>query len=454
MIKINTDKIEEAVYNLCISANTIYDNNLYQKLFEKYETETDKKAQSKLKNILDNIELAKKRNRPLCQDTGQVIVFIEIGQSVVLDGINLNVAINKAIREAYENNYYRKSVVKNAIFDRTNTSTNTPAIIYTEIIDKPEINIKVLIKGAGSENYSTTKMLTPAANSNDIYEFIKQSVITAGEKSCPPLVLGIGIGGTMDTAAVLSKKAFFNEVNTKEEEKFIKGLRTYLKDINKNILDIKIMTTSTHIASLPCALTINCHSTRHSSCTITEKGITYKIQNTEYKKTLQNDFKAIKIHTDEKEKIKNLKKGQIILLNGKIYTARDAAHKKIVDYYKKYKKLPFDVNGKIIFYAGPCPAAPDEVLGPIGPTTSTRMDSYCELLYSKGLLATIGKGERTENANKFIKQYKGKYFCAQGGIACLLANCIKESKVIAFEELGTESVRELTVENFPLEVYI
>ena len=449
---IDTNLIYEAVYTLCLKANTEYDACLYNKLFSIYESSKDDNNKSKLINILNNIKLSYDTKRPMCQDTGQVLIFLEIGQNVVFSGNNLVDTINSALKRAYTDNYFRKSVVKNALFDRTNTDTNTPAIIYTDIVSGDKVNIKLLVKGAGSENYSTVKMFNPSSTEQDIFEFIKTSVINAGEKSCPPLVLGIGIGGTMDSAAVMSKKAFFKEDNTAQDDNFIKKLSLYLSDISSNVFDIKLMTSQTHIACLPVALTINCHSCRHSECSVSDSDIFYSANPPVYKHVPVLSNSLIKVFANDIDKIRTLRCGDKILLSGEIYTARDAAHKLIANYYKEHNEFPFDIRNKIIFYAGPCPAAENEIIGPVGPTTSARMDKYTDLLYSSGLLATIGKGERSQSAETVILKYKGRYFTAQGGIACLLSKCIKKSEIVAFEHLETEAVRKLYVEDLPLVV--
>lgn len=454
MQKINSTVIEEAVYNLCVTANTKYSAELYDNLYCLYSSQTDSAEKLKLKNILENIKEAQETNRPLCQDTGQVIVFAEIGKDIHIENKLINEAINHAVECAYKENYFRLSTVRNALFDRNNAQTNTPAIIYTEITNSDEIKLKLLVKGAGSENYSTIKMFKPSSEKEEIFDFIKESIITAGEKSCPPLVLGIGAGGTMDKAAVLSKQAFFNENPSIDENAFVKELREHLGELNSKILDIKIKTDATHIACLPIALTINCHSTRHGQCIIRNNGIEY-LEKEAVIRELPSEKKNLKeLNTSRIEELYLLKQGEDFLLSGEIYTARDAAHEKIQQYYEENGCLPFELKDKIIFYAGPCPNNPDEVIGPIGPTTSARMDKFCEFMYSKGLLASIGKGERSFEAKNTIKEHNGRYFIAQGGIACLLAKCVKGCKIVAFEELGTEAVRLLKVEKLPLKAEI
>jgi len=454
MNHIDTKTIEEAVYNLCIQANTSYSEILYEIIYDKFIKSKDKSEKQKLFNILKNSEIAYNTKRPLCQDTGQVIVFLKIGQNCKICGENINVAINNAISRAYTENKYRMSIVKNAIFDRTNTKQNTPAIIYTDIVDGNSINIQMLIKGAGSENYSNFKALTPTSTKEEIFAFIRDTINNAGEKSCPPYIIGIGAGGTFESAGILSKQAFFNKNNSTDEIEFLEDLKNYLGKLNTNILDLKIITTSTHIASMPIAVTINCHSTRHAECTIKNEQITYTHTSPNFRdiKNENNELKEIK--TNEITKIKQLSPGESFLLTGEIYTARDAAHKRLFEDYAKNKTLPIDLKEKFIFYAGPCPATKNEIIGPIGPTTSIRMDSFLEFVHSQGLLGTIGKGERTQNANNMIKKFNGKYFSTQGGIACLLSSCVKYTETIAYEELGTEAIRKLYVEKLPLTVEI
>lgn len=454
MVNISTNKISEAVYNLCLQANTCLDADIYNIVYKKFINEQNETEKQKLYNILKNAKIAYEKKRPLCQDTGQVIIFLEIGENVKLEGNNLKKIINEAVEKSYNDNYFRKSVVHNAIFDRTNTNTNTPAIIYTDIIEGEHINIKLLVKGAGSENYSNIKVLTPTATRTELFEHIKTTIANAGEKSCPPFVIGIGAGGTIETAGILSKLAFFETKNTQEELDFLNELKNFLKECNNNILDIKIKTTATHIASLPVAITMNCHSTRHAECSVTKEGILYKNTTPTFKKITNTENKLKEIQTSEIDKLKKLVPGERFLLTGKIYTARDAAHKKLLEEYKKNKNLKIELKDKIIFYAGPCPSSSNEVIGPIGPTTSARMDAFMNFMQTQGLFATIGKGERSNEANKIIQESGGKYFTAQGGIASLLAKCVKENNVILYEDLGPEAIRELYVEKLPLTVDI
>ena len=312
----------------------------------------------------------------------------------------------------------------------------------------------MMIKGAGSENYSAMQMLKPTSTKEEIFNFIKNCLEQAGEKSCPPYVLGIGVGGTAEKALLLSKEAFFEKEQNTQQKEFINELNQHLQDLTNNILDIKLKTAPTHIACLPIGITINCHSCRHSVCQITQNEIIIDKNNNKFKTIEDKNINLKEIHTNDIEEIRKLKSGEEILLTGEVYTARDAAHEKLKKYFIETGTIPINLKNKIIFYAGPCPPNENEIIGPIGPTTSTRMDKYCEFMYENGVIATIGKGERSPIAISETKKYNAKYLTAQGGIACVLASCIKNAETIAYEELGTEAIRKLTIEKLPLKVEI
>lgn len=435
--------IRTTVVQLCKNANILYNYDLYEKLKSLFQNTKNNELKNKISYILENIKLAYETERPMCQDTGSVIVFLKVGTRLPV--VNYNRVVNEAVKTAYIENYFRKSIVKNSLSNRENTSTNAPAQVYVEFDDSDEIKIDLMVKGAGSENMSSVKMFSPSASKEDIFEFIKEAVYIAGEKACPPVVLGVGIGGTMDGACILSKKAFFEQ----NESEFARDFMQYAH--NEKILDVRVLSSASHIASLPVAVTVGCHCTRHSSCVIKNQEIVY-INNKPEFEDFKIDYKAEEVFSDDIVKIKSLKPGENILLTGEIYTARDAAHKMLADLIESGQKLPIELKDKIIFYAGPCPEKPGEISGPIGPTTSYRMDKYAEMFYSHGLLASVGKGERSSEAQSIINKYGGKYFTAVGGISCLLAKCVKSSQIVAFDELGTEAVRRLYVKKFPITV--
>lgn len=463
---ISSETIKNAVYDLCVEANTTLKDSVLEKLLLAYETETNLEAKQALGLILKNAQMAQERKKPLCQDTGQVLVFVKIGEKCVAE--SLNKSINEGVKKAYEENFYRKSIVKNALFERVNTQTNTPCIIYTEITDGENLEIEILLKGAGSENKSQIAMLSPTSTEDEIIEFVKTVVETAGPNACPPLLIGVGIGGTMDYAALLSKKALLLEENIDQEhKKLAQKIKTAANELNigaaglggaSTVLDVKILTSQTHIASMPVAVTINCHSSRHAKLVISKQGtvsskiIENPLNNLTFQPFNHSTFQPV--DTSDIEALKSLKSGQNVLLSGEIYTARDMAHKKLVEMIEKGEKLPFDLKDKIIFYAGPCPCSEDEIIGSVGPTTASRMDKFAPTLYKAGILATIGKGKRSEEVQKVIKESGGIYFTAIGGIACYLADKITKKEIIAFEELGTEAIYKLSVEDFPAKIEI
>ena len=459
MIEISTGLIEQAVYKLCFDANICLNNNVYDKIYGAYQT-AQNPCKDILRNILLNAQTAYEKKLPLCQDTGQVIVFVQIGQEVKLKGIFLEDCINNAVEKCYKDNFFRKSVVKNALFDRTNTNTNTPVIIYTKYIEGDEIKISVLIKGAGSENKSQLSMLLPSIGEDELIQKCAELIYTAEENSCPPMFIGIGIGGTSDKAMLLSKEAFICDDFTTDENQLGEKIKDCVnskyksKYGNNYVLDVRVKTFSTHIACMPVGITVNCHSDRTAKCTIKDGIINYISQKPEFKE-IEASAEALKeIKTDDTESLRKLQQGEKFLLTGEIYVARDMAHKRMFEMFSRGKELPIQIKDGIIFYAGPCPNKPGEIIGSIGPTTAGRMDKYAAEFYKRGLLATIGKGGRNKDVERIIKEKQAKYFTAYGGIAALLSEKVKKCEVVAFEDLGTEAIYKLEVEKFPASVEI
>ncbi len=456
MIEISTDLIEEAIYNLCFQANTCLDKTVYSQILEAYENAESQEALNILKSILKNAQIAYKTKRSLCQDTGEVIVFLKIGQNVQIKGKFIEDSINFAVEKCYSDNFFRKSVVENAVFNRKNTNTNTPVIIYTSFMPGEEIDIKVLIKGAGSENKSKLEMLLPTSSYEEIIKTCSDLILDSGVNACPPMFIGIGIGAVSDKACVLSKEALLCKNFTAEEIKLAKEIKDFVNSNapseykNIYVLDVKVKTSPTHIACLPIAVTVNCHSKRFGEAVIKKNSIIYAQKIPKFKEFDIDNFDCREIFSEDINSIREIKSGEKILLTGELFVARDMAHKRIVQMMKDGSSLPFDLKNKIIFYAGPCPAKTGEICGSIGPTTSSRMDKYAAEFYNNGLLASIGKGSRSLQTKEIIEKAKGKYFTIQGGIAALLAEKIKSKEVIAFEDLGAEAVFKIYAEKLPL----
>lgn len=468
MTEINSQQIQKAIEELCIKANTCINRNTYNAYLKAYKNETNSQAKSAFSQILHNVELAKQKQRPLCQDTGIVVVFAEIGQEVSLKGDLLEDAINKGIAECYNKNLFRKSVVKNPVSERKNTDNNTPAIIHTEIVKGNKINLSLMIKGGGSENMSSLKMLKPCEGKEGIINLVLDTVKSSGANSCPPVRVGIGVGGSMEKAAILSKKALLNENKEEKDNEILDLEKEILKKVNQlNIgpmglggqvtaTDVSILTSPCHIASLPVAVNINCHSSRHAKCTISENKIKYDFEEFKYKiEQIEEKLSNIPhINLQDINSIRKLKAGDEVLLSGIVYTARDAAHKKLVEIIDNKQELPFQIENSAIFYVGPCPAKNNEIVGPIGPTTSCRMDKYTPKLLDGGLIATIGKGDRTKDVVDAIKKNKSVYFTTTGGVAVLLSEKVKKAELIAFPELGPEAIYKFEIKDFPAIVNI
>ncbi len=473
--KIKSEKIAQTVYNLCRQANIYIPKDIYNALVLAYVHETESNSKETLKQNLQNFKIAAHLSRPICQDTGMIVVFVEIGQDAVIEGDTIEKAVNAGIEKAYKESAFRKSLVKNPIFERENTDTNTPAVIHTEIVPGNTIKVSLLIKGAGSENHSSFKMLKPAAGIQGIIEFALEVVKNAGAKACPPLVLGIGVGGTMEYSALLAKKALLKQIKTEDElivsaqtnpfDKLSLEIMKKCNDLkigaggfggNSTVIGVNILDFPTHVASLPVAINISCHALRHASAEISESKIKYDFENFQSKfEHIENNYEGfLSLNTEETDKIRNLKAGTKVLLSGHIYTARDSAHKQIITSLNKKEELPINIKDKIIYYTGPCPSLGSEPVGPTGPTTARRMDKFAQPLYDLGLLATIGKGERSEEVVECLKKNKGIYFTASGGAGCLLSQYVVSANIHAYRELGSEAIFEYHIKDFPLIVAI
>jgi len=449
-----------------------------------YTLEQSPAAKDAIAQILTNSKMSAMGHRPICQDTGIVNVFLKIGMDVRLEGFtgSLEDAINEGVRRGYNHpdNTLRASVVADPQFARKNTQDNTPAVIFTEIVAGNKLDITVAAKGGGSENKSKMVMLNP---SDSVLDWVLKTVPTMGAGWCPPGMLGIGIGGTAEKAVLMAKESLMDDLNMYElQQKARKGeklsqveelrLELYEK-VNAlgigaqglggltTVLDVKIKMYPTHAASKPVAMIPNCAATRHAHFVMDGSGPVYLDApsldlwpNVNWTPDTQKS-KRVDLNKLTKEEVASWKPGDTLLLNGKMLTGRDAAHKRIQDMLAKGEKLPVDFTNRIIYYVGPVDPVRDEAVGPAGPTTSTRMDKFTEMMLAEtGLIAMVGKAERGPTAIEAIKKHKSAYLMAVGGAAYLVSKAIKTSKVVGFADLGMEAIYEFDVVDMPVTVAV
>ena len=454
-----------------------------QALGEAYEREQSTAAKDAIAQILTNSRMCAEGHRPICQDTGLAVVFLKVGMSVQWDAkMSVQDMINEGVRRAYNNtdNKLRASVLLDPAGKRQNSKDNTPAVVHYEIVPGDQVDIICAAKGGGSENKTKMAMLNP---SDSIVDWVIKTVPAMGAGWCPPGILGIGIGGTPEKAMLMAKESLMDPVNIHElRDKAAAGaalsrveeLRLELMDkVNAlgigaqglggltTVLDVKIMDYPTHAASLPVAMIPNCAATRHVHFHLDGSGPA-KLEPPKLEDWPQVTWKAdtnvatrVNLDTLTKEEVAAWKPGQTLLLNGKMLTGRDAAHKRIADMLEKGEKLPVDFTNRVIYYVGPVDPVRDEVVGPAGPTTATRMDKFTRMMLEQtGLISMIGKSERGPVAIDAIRDNKSAYLMAVGGSAYLVSKAIKEAKVVGFADLGMEAIYEFTVQDMPVTVAV
>ena len=445
---------------------------------EAYENEESPAAKDAMAQILINSRMCAEGHRPICQDTGIVTVFLKIGMNVQWDA-KMSVAdmVNEGVRQAYNNpdNVLRASILADPAGARKNTKDNTPAVIHYEMVEGDTVDVHIAAKGGGSENKSKMVMLNP---SDSIVDWVLKTVPTMGAGWCPPGMLGLGIGGTAEKAMVLAKESLMDPIDIHELQKRgpnnrIEELRLELFDkVNAlgigaqglggltTVVDIKIKDYPTHAASLPVAMIPNCAATRHAHFVLDGSGVADlpvpKLEDwPEISLAGGDSAKRVNLDTVTPEEVQSWQPGDTLLLSGTLLTGRDAAHKRMVDMIAKGEQLPVDFKGKFIYYVGPVDPVRDEVVGPAGPTTSTRMDKFTEIMLDKtGLLGMVGKAERGPTAVEAIKKHKAVYLMAVGGAAYLVSKAIRKSRIVAFEELGMEAIHEFVVEDMPVTVAV
>jgi fumarate hydratase, class I len=443
-----------------------------------YELEESPAAKDAIAQILTNSRMCAEGHRPICQDTGIVVAFVKVGMNVSWQATKtVQEMVNEGVRRAYlhPENKLRASIVADPAFTRVNTRDNTPAVVHIELVPGDNVEITVAAKGGGSENKAKFAMLNP---SDSIRDWVVNTVPLMGAGWCPPGMLGIGIGGTAEKAMILAKEALMEPIDMAElkargPKSSIEELRIELYDaVNdlgigaqglgglSTILDVKILETPTHAASKPIGMIPNCAATRHAHVTLTGNGPAYMeppnlAEWPQVHWTPDKASKPVNLDALTPAEVASWQPGDRLLLSGKMLTGRDAAHKRMADMLARGEALPVDFTNRVIYYVGPVDPVGDEVVGPAGPTTATRMDKFTEVMLAQtGLIAMIGKAERGPMGIEAIKRHKAAYLMAVGGAAYLVAKAIKASRVVAFEDLGMEAIYEFEIKDMPVTVAV
>ena len=478
-MKIKQKHVIESVCNALQYISYYHAPDFIQAMADAYEKETHQSAKNAIAQILINSKMSALGQRPMCQDTGIVNVFVEVGMSVTWEAeLSLEDMINEGVRRAYTNpdNPLRASIVEDPLFSRTNTKDNTPAIIHMKVVKGNQVNFIVAAKGCGSENKAKFTVLQP---DDSLTDWVLRTVPTMGAGWCPPGIIGIGVGGTAEKAMLMAKQSLMDPIDIakiaeKSNPTNVEQLRLDLMDkINDlgigaqglggltTVLDVKIKDYPTHAASQPVAMIPNCAATRHLHFSLDGSGLAelpdvdmniYPDLEMDY-----SQYKHVDLNTLTRTQMGDWNIGDTLLLTGTIITGRDSAHKRLKQMLDSGKGLPKGVNfeNKFIYYVGPVDAVGDEVIGPAGPTTATRMDSFSNMMFENtGIFGMIGKAERGEATTQSIKKYKASYLIAVGGAAYLISKSIKKAKKIAFEDMGMEAIYEFEVKDMPVTVAV
>lgn len=450
-----------------------------QHLARAYEREESPAAKDAIAQILTNSRMCAEGHRPICQDTGIVNVFLKVGMDVRFDiKGSLQEACDEGVRQGYLNpdNRLRASVLSDPLFTRKNTRDNTPCIVSVELVPGSTVDVQVAAKGGGSENKTKFAMLNP---SESLVDWVLRMVPKMGAGWCPPGMLGIGVGGTAEKAMLMAKQSLMEDIDMYEllqrgPQNKLEELRIELYEkVNAlgigaqglggltTVLDVKINTYPTHAASKPVAMIPNCAATRHAHFVLDGSGPAHlqapslDLWPDVHWAPDYNKSKQVNLDTLTKEEVASWKPGETLLLSGKMLTGRDAAHKRIQDMLAKGEKLPVDFTNRVIYYVGPVDPVRDEAVGPAGPTTATRMDSFTDMMLEQtGLLSMIGKAERGPVAIEAIRKHGSAYLMAVGGAAYLVSKAIREARVVGFEDLGMEAIYEFEVKDMPVTVAV
>jgi fumarate hydratase class I len=450
-------------------------------LGEAYYAEQSPAAKDAIAQILTNSRMCAEGRRPICQDTGIVVAFVKVGMNVRWDGVSMSITdmVSEGVRRAYlhPDNKLRASIVADPAGARENTRDNTPAVTHFEVVPGRTVEVKIAAKGGGSENKANFVMLNP---SDSIVGWVLETLPGMGAGWCPPGMLGIGIGGTAEKAMMLAKEALLDPIDMHElrrrgPKSATESLRLELfEKVNalgigaqglgglSTVLDVKILDYPTHAASKPVAMIPNCAATRHAHFILDGSGAA-KLDPPDLRRwpdvawTPSPSARRVDLDTLTPAEVAQWKPGESLLLSGKLLTGLDAAHKRIADHLAKGEPLPpgVDFTNRVIYYVGPVDPVGDEVVGPAGPTTATRMDKFTEMMLAQtGLVAMIGKAERGPEAVAAIRRHRAAYLMAVGGAAYLVSKAIRASRVVAFGDLGMEAIYEFEVKDMPVTVAV
>ena len=477
MVTINEADLIDSVADALQYISYFHPMDYIRALGDAYQAEQGPAAKDAIAQILTNSRMCAQGHRPICQDTGIVNVFIQWGQNCRLaSDQSLQDVVDEGVRRAYLNpdNKLRASVLADPAFTRRNTRDNTPCVLHVEMVRGNTVSVDVAAKGGGSENKSKFKMMNP---SDSIVDWVVDMLPQMGAGWCPPGMLGIGIGGTAEHCVLLAKQALMEPIDMatlklRGPQTDIERLRIEIFDkVNalgigaqglgglSTILDVKIMDAPCHAAGKPVAMIPNCAATRHAHFVLDGSGPVYleppKLDEWPDVQWAADPLaKRVDLDTLTAADVQTWKQGDRLLLNGKMLTGRDAAHKRIKDMLAKGEPLPVDFKGRVIYYVGPVDPVRDEIVGPAGPTTATRMDGFMDMMLGQGLLASVGKSERGVAATQSIANHKSAYLMAVGGAAYLVSHAIKAAKVVGFADLGMEAIYEFTVEDMPVTVAV
>src|ERR1700757_4225537 len=446
-------------------------------LARSYDLEESPAAKDAMAQILVNSRMCAEGHRPICQDTGIVTVFLKIGMDVRWDAkLTVEEMVNDGVRRAYlhPDNKLRASILADPAFTRRNTRDNTPAVINIELVRGGNVDVTLAAKGGGSEAKSKFAMLNP---SDSIVDWVLKTVPTMGAGWCPPGMLGIGIGGTAEKAMLLAKASLMDPIDIQEliergPKTTAERLRVELYDkVNRlgigaqglggltTVLDVKVLDTPAHAANLPVAMIPNCAATRHAHVVLDGSGPVYldppSLDDWPQLTYDVSGARRVNLDTVTRAEAATWMPGEVLLLTGKLLTGRDAAHKRMTDMLNRGEKLPVNFRDRFIYYVGPVDPVREEVVGPAGPTTATRMDKFTrQMLAETGLLGMVGKAERGPAAIEAIREFRAVYLMAVGGAAYLVSKAITAARQLAFHDLGMEAIYEFEVEDMPVMVAV